>query len=72
MLCQQRNKNLSVVFTVVLTVFAGIKSPFTLAMFAAFLAAIVAAISWRFHGDFKSPVVYTGDLKSHLKSQQKS
>ena len=28
------------------------KGPFTLAIFA----AILAAISWRFHGDFKSPV----------------
>ena len=48
------------------------KGPFTLAIFAAILAAIFAAIFAAIPRRFESPVVYTGDLKSRLKSQQKS
>ena len=40
------------------------KGPFTLAIFAAILAAIFAAILLRFQIAVESPVVYTGDLKS--------
>ena len=56
-------------------ILAGItRHTFTLAIFAAILAAIsnrpckLLAIPRR----FQSPVVYTDDLKSHLKSQLKS
>ena len=46
-----------------------INGPFTLTIFAAISAAISSAILrrinyWRFRGEFQSPVVYTGDLKS--------
>ena len=43
--------------------------PFTLAIFAAILSVISRRLISR---RFESPVVYTDDLKSRLKSQQKS
>ena len=50
------NKRLYLPINELVSCFILLKGPFTLTIFAAILAVIFAAISWRFHGDFKSPV----------------